>query len=128
MPNSEAVRPDSNSPNWFDVPTNIEFTADTRPRMASGVCSCTSDERTTMESTSEAPSTASARSDSGKEVDRPKATVARPKSATARNIFTPARLASGCRASTKEVSSAPTAGAARSTPSPIGVVCRMSRA
>ena len=96
--------------------------------MASGVCSWTSDERTTTDRTSEAPSTARASSDSGNEVDRPKTIVPKPNSATAPNILTPARLRSGRRASRKDVSSAPAAGAARSTPNPIGVVCRMSRA
>ena len=46
-PRSPATTPDSNSPSSFDVPMNRKFTALTRPRMASGVASCTSVERTT---------------------------------------------------------------------------------
>jgi hypothetical protein len=46
-PNSAAVNPDSNSPSWLDLPMKSEFTALTRPRMASGVRSCTNEKRTT---------------------------------------------------------------------------------
>ena len=38
-----AVAPDSNSPSWLLAPMKTELTAPTRPRMASGVSSCTSD-------------------------------------------------------------------------------------
>ena len=41
-PNQAAVNPDSNSPSSLDAPINTEFTALTRPRIASGVSSCTS--------------------------------------------------------------------------------------
>jgi hypothetical protein len=44
--------PDSNSPSWFDVPMKSELTALTRPRISSGVSSCTSEERTTTLTTS----------------------------------------------------------------------------
>src|ERR1700716_2766270 len=45
-PNHAAVTPDSNSPSSFDAPMNTEFTALTRPRISSGVFSCTSNDRT----------------------------------------------------------------------------------
>ena len=41
-PNQAAASPDSNSPSSLDAPMNTEFTALTRPRMASGVSNCTS--------------------------------------------------------------------------------------
>src|SRR5207245_7149756 len=46
-PNNCATRPDSNPPNSFEVPMNRLFTADTRPRISSGVSNCTSVCRTT---------------------------------------------------------------------------------
>ena len=42
VPNQAAVRPDSNSPSSFEAPMNTALTALTRPRMSSGVSSCTS--------------------------------------------------------------------------------------
>jgi hypothetical protein len=41
VPNHDAVKPDSNSPSWLEVPMNIELTALTLPRISSGVCSWT---------------------------------------------------------------------------------------
>ena len=40
VPNSLAAVPDSKAPISFDEPINIEFTADTLPRMWSGVNNC----------------------------------------------------------------------------------------
>ena len=40
VPKSLAAVPDSNAPISFDEPINIEFTADTRPRILSGVNNC----------------------------------------------------------------------------------------
>ena len=65
---------------------NIEFTALTRPRIASGVSSCTSMLRTNTLTMSPAPAMASATSESQKLVDRPKVIVHTPKSATPPNI------------------------------------------
>ncbi len=45
-PHQAAVTPDSNSPTSFEAPMNTAFTALTRPRIASGVASCTSRLRT----------------------------------------------------------------------------------
>ena len=36
-PNKAAVNPDSSAPNSFEVPMKILFTAETRPRISSGV-------------------------------------------------------------------------------------------
>ena len=40
-PIAAASTPDSNSPSSFEAPMNTVFTAETRPRMASGVSPCT---------------------------------------------------------------------------------------
>jgi len=40
VPSSDAAVPDSNAPISFEDPINIEFTADTRPRIFSGVNNC----------------------------------------------------------------------------------------
>ena len=42
VPNHAAVTPDSNSPSSFEAPMNTALTALTRPRISSGVSSCTS--------------------------------------------------------------------------------------
>jgi hypothetical protein len=97
-PNHAAVTPDSNSPNWFDVPMKSALTADTRPRIASGVCNCTSDERTTTLTMSAAPMSARAASESTNERDTPNTIVRSPNSATAPNIRRPARRVIGLRA------------------------------
>ena len=127
-PNSAAVAPDSNSPSWLDAPMKIELTAATRPRMASGVSSCTKVWRVTTLTLSAAPVTASASSDRPKCSDRPNTTVATPNTATAPSSLPPTRRCKGQRARTSDIASAPTAGAARSRPRPCGPVCRMSRA
>ena len=90
-PNKAAVKPDSNSPSWFDVPINIEFTALTRPRISSGVWICTREDRMTTLMTSAAPSMTRVPSDSAKEVDSAKTIVATPKVTTAPNMTRPTR-------------------------------------
>ena len=77
-PSHAAVAPDSNSPSWFYAPMKIELTALTRPRMASGVSSCTSDWRMTTLTMSAAPETSSATHESANTVDTPNTRVARP--------------------------------------------------
>jgi hypothetical protein len=57
---------------------NTEFTALTRPRISSGVSTCTSVIRITTLTMSAPPLTASAASESGNECDIPKARIARP--------------------------------------------------
>ena len=126
-PHQAAVTPDSNSPSSFDAPMNTAFTALTRPRMTSGVCSCTSRCRTNMLTMSEAPSTPSARATA-----RTSSTGRTPRSRRRRR--TRRRTASGRRrfdgrsASTPPASAAPTAGAARRNPRPTGPTCRTSLA
>ena len=80
------------------MPMNSALTAETRPRIASGVCSCTSDERTTTLTMSEAPRVDSAMSDSVNELETPKIIVAIPNNATAPNISRPAWRFNGRRA------------------------------
>ena len=106
----------------------IEFTAATRPRMSSGVSNCITVRRTTTLMLSAAPVTARAITDNQKLCDRPKATVARPNTPTAINNRRPTCRSSGQRVSANDMSKAPTAGAARSTPKPCGPTCKMSRA
>ena len=77
---------------------------------------------------SEAPRMNSAASDSQKLVERPNTIVKMPKIATQANILIPVFVASGRRPSEIATNAAPTAGALRSTPSPMGPTCRMSRA
>ncbi|MCY1433958.1 hypothetical protein D9M71_500000 [compost metagenome] len=107
---------------------NSPFTALTRPRISSGVSSCTKAPRITMLIMSAAPSTASTASENQNEVDRPKAMVATPKIPTAVNITRPTLRSTGKRASHSDISKAPTAGAERNRPRPQGPVSRMSLA
>ena len=67
--------------------------------MSSGVRSCTSDSRTTTLTTSDAPSAASATSDSAKCRDNPNTIVAMPNAITPPNIARPGRPFSGNRVS-----------------------------
>ena len=67
------------------------LTAETRPRMASGVSICTSVWRTTTLTLSKAPTRNIAASESQRLRDRPKTIVAAPKPATAQSIVRPAR-------------------------------------
>ena len=55
-PKNCATVPDSKAPSSFDVPMNSPFSADTRPRIASGVSTCTSVPRSTTLMLSQAPS------------------------------------------------------------------------
>src|SRR5580704_2400249 len=59
-PSKRAMPPDSNSPNSLDAPMKRLDTAETRPRMGSGVTICTSVWRTNTETMSAAPRIASA--------------------------------------------------------------------
>ena len=54
-PNNAAVNPDSSAPNSFDVPIKILFTDETRPRISSGVISCTMEPRMITLTLSNAP-------------------------------------------------------------------------
>ena len=56
VPNSLAAVPDSKAPISFEEPINIEFTADTLPRIWSGVKSCMMVPRIITLTLSKAPS------------------------------------------------------------------------
>ena len=122
---SSRCRPDSNAPSSFDAPMNIEFTALTRPRIASGVSSCTSRLRTNTLTMSPAPAIASMASDSQKLVESPNTMVAKPNDATPPNIQRPACRLMGRIPSPNATMAAPTAGAARRNPRPRLSTCRM---
>ncbi len=128
VPNQCAVSPDSNSPSWFEAPMNRPFTALTRPRISSGVSSCTKAPRMTMLTMSAAPSTTSTPRESQNDVDRPKAMVVTPKMPTERNMIRPTLRSMRKCASQNDIARAPTAGAERSRPRPQGPVSRMSLA
>src|SRR6185312_2951506 len=106
-PSHAAVTPDSNPPNSFDVSMNTPFTADTRPRIASGVRSWTSVWRTTTLMLSNPPASSKSPIESANDRDNPKPIVAAPNPATA-------------------ITNAPIDGAARSHPNPAGPTCKMS--
>ncbi|KAG0737450.1 hypothetical protein G6F24_017947 [Rhizopus arrhizus] len=104
---------------------NKVFTALTRPSMWSGVFNCTSDERTTTLIESAAPSTTSAATDSGIEVDRPNTVVASPNRISDPNSRRPTFSPRLSRASVSAINAAPPAGAARKAPSAHGPAFRM---
>src|SRR5215831_7082477 len=87
-----ATRPDSNAPSSFDVPIKREFSADTRPRVLSGVRTCTRVDRTTTLMLSQEPSRQSIAIESQKFREIPNTTVTVPKPATATNRVRPALL------------------------------------
>ena len=94
--------PARKSPIWFDMLTNSELTALTRPRMSSGVSICTSVIRITTLTESAAPRTASASIDSQNELDRPNTMVAMPNTATAVNSMRPMRCRERRRVSDRD--------------------------
>ena len=94
-PNHWAVTPDSNCPTSFDAPMKTILTALTRPRISSGVPSCTSVCRTITLTMSQAPTAISAAIDSTTLRESPKTIVKRPKPATHDNIAAPARRCNG---------------------------------
>ena len=70
---------------------NRKFTAPTRPRISSGVDSCTSEKRITTLMVSAAPSIASDNIDNHIQCDTANSTVARPNTITDWNIRNPTR-------------------------------------
>ena len=95
VPNQPAVTPDSNSPNWFEAPMKTMSTALTRPRISSGVMSCTSVARITTLIMSEAPTSTSATRETTRLREIPKMMVNMPKAATHHSMVRPTRLRSG---------------------------------
>src|ERR1051325_2981035 len=75
-PNNAAVNPDSSAPNSFDVPIKILFTDETRPRISSGVTSCTIEPRMITLTLSNAPIKSNSPSDSQNILDKPNRIVA----------------------------------------------------
>src|SRR6266480_5889410 len=124
-PNSAAVNPDSSAPNSFDVPIKILFTADTRPRISSGVTNCTMDPRMITLTLSNAPIRNNTPSENQNTLDKPKMMVAIPKAVTHQSKILPDCFIGGRCATTNAIAKAPMAGAARSQPSPTGPTCRI---
>ena len=94
-PNHAAVKPDSNSPSSFDAPINTEFTALTRPRISSGVFSCTSNERMNTLIMSPTPSMTRAVIATQNVWVNPNTNVAAPNAATPTNMVAPTCLETG---------------------------------
>jgi hypothetical protein len=122
-------RPTRTRPSWLLAPMNIELTAPTRPRISSGVSSCTSVCRTTTLTMSAPPD----KRQRDQRHQEPASTGRTPACTRRRPPPTAAasgrrRLRIGWRVSRTDISSAPTAGAARSAPRPDGPTCRMSLA
>src|SRR3954464_12852424 len=76
--------PDSNPPSSLEVPMNKLFTAETRPRISSGVSNCTNVCRTMTLTLSANPQINSIASDNQYDREMPKAIVAAPNTATAK--------------------------------------------
>src|SRR5207302_4990275 len=81
-PNSAAVNPDSSAPNSFDVPMKMLLTAETRPRISSGVTNCTMDPRMITLTLSNAPIRNNTTSENQNILDNPKRIVATPNPVT----------------------------------------------
>src|SRR3712207_6544697 len=125
-PNQCATNPDSRPPNSLEDPIKTLLTAETRPRIWSGVRSCTSVCRITTLMLSNAPVKNSMANESQNDLDSPKTIVARPNPATARSRLRPARRIGGRCASSSAIQNAPMAGAARSHPNPVAPTCKIS--
>src|SRR6059058_6027503 len=89
-PKSAAVSPDSSAPNSFDVPMKMLFTDETRPRISSGVTSCTIEPRMITLTLSNAPTRHSSASDNENTFDNPNRRVAKPNPVTHQSNALPA--------------------------------------
>ena len=119
-PSRLAATPDSKAPISLDEPMKIWFTAETRPSISGGRIACSSVLRINTLTMSAAPLTASSTSDSQNQRDSAKTIMQSPNAATANRNVRPARRAAAAGRATTDISTAPTAGAARSTPEPLG--------
>src|SRR2546430_16785388 len=119
-PNSAAVNPDSSAPNSLDVQMKMLFTAETRPRISSGVTSCTMDPRMITLTLSNAPIRNNTTSENQNALDKPKMMVAMPKAVTHQSKVLPAGFIGGRCATTTAIAKAPMAGEAGSQPRPTG--------
>src|SRR5260370_38334455 len=79
----------------FDVPMKILFTADTRPRISSGVTNCTIEPRMMTLTLSNAPMRRSTPSDNQNTFDKPNRMVARPNQVTHQITVLPPRFLGG---------------------------------
>ncbi len=94
----------------------MKFTAETRPRSASGVPSWMMIWRATMLTSSAMPATTSEANESQKSREKPKAMVASPNTATATNSARPGRASPGRSVSTPDMAKVPIASAEESRP------------
>src|SRR5213080_870751 len=108
-PNNAAVNPDSSAPNSFDVPIKILFTDETRPRISSGVTSCTMEPRMMTLTLSNAPIRNKSPSDNQRTLDKPNRIVAIPKPETHHSNVLPVCFIGGRCATTNAIAKAPTA-------------------
>ena len=127
-PASAATVPDSNAPSSLEAPMKTPFSADTRPRMLSGVSTWMSVVRTTTLMLSQAPRKNSMTSENQNTLEMPNNAVTAPKPATAKSNVRPARRSGPRCACNNAMLNAPTAGAVTNHPRPRGPTCRMSLA
>src|SRR5437870_12664588 len=90
--NNAAVKPDSSAPNSFEVPIKMLFTAETRPRISSGVTSCTMVPRMITLTPSNAPIKNSIARQNQNTRDTPKRMAPIPKPVKHQSKVTSARL------------------------------------
>src|SRR6266436_2297289 len=107
-------------PNSFDVPMKILFTDDTRPRISSGVTSCTIEPRMITLTLSNAPMRKSTPSDNQNTFDNPNRIVDTPNPITHQSNVSPECFIGGRCAMSSAITKAPTAGIARIQPRPTG--------
>src|ERR1017187_8744629 len=120
-----ATNPASSSPSCGPPMKKIMFTPVIRPRSASGVTSCRTVWRTTVEIMSESPTRASAANVREKLRERPKTIVVAPYAATVHRKTRPCRRGTPCTELHTDPSSAPIPGAARNQPYPAGPALRI---
>ena len=120
-----ATAPDSKAPSSFDALMNTHSTALTRPCSCGGVSIVTAVWRMLTLIMSTKPVTQSAASESGSHFESPNTIIPPPNIATTTRSVGPAGVWSGFRASSTAAASAPTDGAVRRRPSPIGPVWRI---
>ena len=120
-----AVRPLSNPPSSLLAPTKMLLTAETRPRMESGVRTWTRVWRTRTETLSKTPVRKSMVIESQKYLERPKTMVAMPNPATAQRSDRPARFMGEMGHEDGAQRMRPRAGEARSQPNPRAPTFRM---
>src|SRR5437016_3320490 len=124
-PNKSATMPDSVPPSSFDVPIKRLLTAETRPRISSGVSNCTSVCRTITLMLSANPQTKSIANDNQKILEKPKTTVATPKTITDQSSAGPALRNGGRCAINRAQMSEPIGNAEFKIPNPPSPACKI---